>query len=144
MITSFIKTGTVATFLLVLSIVATDYLMDPANAQDRARNGFEGEYVGKVLLDKTSEEVDVGVRVTNTGGNTYQATLYYGGLPDNGAGSDEQDRIELEGTHHDYTLKLTGDIPLTFQFIHNRITALDSTNSYRGHLDRVVPLQTGN
>ncbi|MEX0771667.1 MAG: hypothetical protein WEB89_01835 [Balneolales bacterium] len=146
MMNSFIKSCTLITVLWALiHIVATDFITNSAQAQDRSELKMEGEYTGTMLLEDSSEIVDVELEVVNTGGNKYQAILSYGELPQNESNSaSDRSSIKMEGTYQDYTLRLAGDFPLELQFIHNRFTALDSNNNYMGHFERVVRLHSGN
>lgn len=132
--------GSTNALVLLMAIVLIAAVQSPGNAQqEQARPNFEGEYSGQLLVEGEEESVDVGLEVRATGGSEYRAVLYYGGLPgERSEPASDEDTVELEGTYEDFTLRLEDDIPLRFQYIHGRFTALDEDNSYRGHLDRVV------
>lgn len=103
-----------------------------------------GNYSGSVYLENGTKKVDVGLTVTALKDNEYAAVLYFGGLPEKqNASSNEQRTVELHGSYTDFTLRLKGDFPLIFQFIHNRFTALDAENSYKGHLKKIIRVDAG-
>jgi hypothetical protein len=100
---------------------------------------IEGRYSGRVLFDDGQDAERVGLVVTAEGQEKYAATLYHGGLPDERAGPlPDLGTVALTGSCRDFTLVLTGEIPLRLQYIHSRFTALDEANDYRGHLVRVA------
>ncbi len=101
----------------------------------------EGEFEGFLLVNEEEEIIDVGLSVTVHENNTYHATLYYGGLPENTDSESYNNKIELQGMYRDFTLRFTGN-SYRIQFIHGRYTALDENNNYRGHLERVVSVNS--
>ena len=115
-------------------------IVDLAISQDR---DMTGNYRGSVFLEKGAKKVVVGLRVTALGDGEYKGMLYFGGLPgEQQKSSDDFKSVELNGSYTDFTLRLKGDFPLVFQFIHNRFTALDAKNSYKGHLEKVIRIDT--
>lgn len=100
---------------------------------------IEGRYSGQLLFHDGSDPERVGLVVTAEGHEQYTATLYHGGLPEERAGPlPDLGTVALSGRCRDFTLVLTGAIPLRLQYIHGRFTALDEANDYRGHLTRVT------
>lgn len=115
-------------------------IVDLAMSQDR---DMTGNYRGSVLLEEGAKKVAVGLRVTALGDGEYRGMLYFGGLPgEQKESAAKQQTVELRGFYTDFTLRLSGDFPLVFQFIHNRFTALDAKNSYKGHLEKVIRIDT--
>lgn len=142
MIYSLIKfsTYTIAILFMVLGhFVAGDIPIDSIGTQESSDLGFVGDFSGYIFMEDGTDKKNVGLTVTDLGDNEYQAVLYFGGLPWEQEDSAAEARtVELSGTYSDYTLRLTGDFPLEFQFIHGRFTALDDKDSYMGHLERVI------
>lgn len=142
MINSLIRSCTYTTtilFMVLAHVVAADIPIDLTGTQESSDLGFTGDFSGYIFMEDGTEKKNVGLIVTDLGDNEYQAVLYFGGLPgEQGDSAAEARTVELSGTYSDYTLRLTGDFPLEFQFIHGRFTALDDMNSYMGHLERVI------
>lgn len=136
------RTGSVRVFLIIL--VAGGGLTAAAAVEantmpPQPEVGMAGDFSGHIYLDEGNEKVKVGLSVTEVGEDEYEAVLYFGGLSwEQDADTGRQKTVKLFGTYTDYTLRLTGDFPLVFQFIHGRYTALDDKDSYRGHLEKVI------
>ncbi|GEM_PF-2535118 len=135
------KFGVLA-FLTITHVMAVELFIESAIAQQTPGISFEGEYSGKIFLEDGAEAIEAKLSVTDLGDNEYEGILYYGNLTDELIDPDDSgnyDRIELRGTYQDFILRLEGEgIPLRFQFILGRFTALDEQNNYMGHLDRVI------
>lgn len=126
--------------IITMHFIGVDLTIHTATAQVPSENTFEGEYSGQIFIEDGNEAIEAGLKVTALGNNEYEGILYYGGLPEerNDPVGDD-DIIELKGTYHDFVLRLSGEeIPLHFQFILGRFTALDEQNNYMGHLEKVI------
>jgi hypothetical protein len=100
---------------------------------------IEGRYSGQLPGDDGQEAEKIGLVVTAQGQEKYAATFYYGGLPEERARPPTpRDTVALTGHCRDFTLVLTGAIPVRLQYIHGRFTALDDADDYRGHLTQVI------
>jgi len=132
----------VLVLITITCVMAVELFIESAIAQQTPGVSFEGEYSGKIFLEDGEKAIEAKLRVTNLGDNEYEGKLYYGNLPEELNDPDDPenyDRIELRGTYQDFILRLEGEgIPLRFQFILGRFTALDEQNNYMGHLDRVI------
>lgn len=150
---SFVMFRVLAVFLLMTTVHiaapvsthtydAAGYVQEEVvTTQEETRPEFEGAYRGQLVTEgQEGELVEVRLEVRAVDGNEYRATLYYGGLPEERSGSIAGgDTVEFEGTYEDFTLRLKSEaVPFSLQYIHGRFTALDTENSYQGHLDRVV------
>jgi len=135
-------------FLLLITIAAPFSMAEDSHllARQTTEMGFEGMFSGHLYMDgDESDRVEADLLITQTSGDTYSATIYIGGLPEQGAAAaDDEDTIELEGEYKDYTLRLTGEFPYELQFIHGRFTALDDENNYQGHFNRQVEVASDN
>lgn len=139
----FVDLATYVIFLLCaffLMHVTTAYINPESEAvQEQQTSEMTGDYNGYIFLGEEHEKIEVGLTVNERKDNEYEAVLYFGGLPDlPKEASTTQKTIELQGRYIDYTLRLRGNFPFTFQFIHHRYTALDDKNNYMGHLEKVI------
>ena len=141
--TTFLSTvAALALKAMVVQLVVAGIFANTVAAQTAApQTNLEGQFSG-YIYEECNQRAAIGLEVNAVDSTSYRATLYSGGLPEERSTPvPENDTTELDGTYDDHTLRLTGDTPLTLQFIHGRYTVLDEENNYVGHLERVLSVQ---